>query len=117
MENVSGEDLNWFWRGWFLNNWKLDQAISGVSYVKNDPANGILITVANLQKMVMPVVVEIKLKSGGVSRVQLPVEIWKRNKSWTFQYPTKEDVSSVTIDPDQTLPDVNTDNNVWKVKN
>lgn len=117
MENVSGEDLGWFWRGWFLHNWKLDQAVSGVSYVKNDPANGILITVANLQKMVMPVVVEIKLKSGNTSRVQLPVEIWKRNKSWTFKHPTNEDVVSVTIDPDQTLPDMNTDNNVWKVKN
>ena len=24
MENGSGEDLSWFWRGWFMNNWKLD---------------------------------------------------------------------------------------------
>lgn len=117
MENVSGEDLNWFWRGWFFNNWKLDQAISGVSYVKNDPSNGVLITIANLQKMVMPVVVDIRLKSGSTERVQLPVDIWKRNKSWTFHHPTREDVVSVTVDPDQTLPDVNTDNNVWKVKN
>ncbi|MGV3707100.1 MAG: M1 family aminopeptidase [Arcticibacter sp.] len=116
MENVSGEDLNWFWRGWFFNNWKLDQAVSGVSYVKNDPSNGVLITISNLQKMVMPVVVEIKLKSGNTERVQLPVEIWKSDKSWTFHHPTTEDVVSVTIDPDQTLPDMNTDNNIWKVK-
>src|SRR5690606_30030164 len=26
MENVSGEDLGWFWRGWVLNTWKIDQA-------------------------------------------------------------------------------------------
>lgn len=26
MENGTGENLNWFWRGWFLNNWRLDQA-------------------------------------------------------------------------------------------
>jgi aminopeptidase N len=27
MENVSGEELNWFWRGWFFNKWKIDQAV------------------------------------------------------------------------------------------
>ena len=26
IENVSGEDLSWFWRAWVFNNWKLDQA-------------------------------------------------------------------------------------------
>jgi hypothetical protein len=25
IENVSGEDLGWFWRAWVLNTWKLDQ--------------------------------------------------------------------------------------------
>ncbi|MDR0793963.1 MAG: M1 family metallopeptidase, partial [Chitinophagaceae bacterium] len=30
MENASGEDLSWFWRGWFINNWKLDQAVKDV---------------------------------------------------------------------------------------
>src|SRR5699024_4960320 len=40
MNNFSGENLNWFWRGWFVHNWKLDQAVTDVSYVKNDPENG-----------------------------------------------------------------------------
>lgn len=117
IENVSGEDLNWFWRGWFLHNWQLDQAITGVNYIKNDPSHGILITVANLNKMVMPVVLEVKTKSGKVSRIQLPAEIWKRNASWTFKYPSVEDIATVTLDPDHAFPDSDTDNNVWNVKN
>ncbi len=26
-EDVSGQDLSWFWRSWFFETWKLDQAI------------------------------------------------------------------------------------------
>jgi len=43
IENVAGEDLRWFWRGWFVNSWKLDQAITEVKYVKNDPTQGALL--------------------------------------------------------------------------
>jgi hypothetical protein len=38
MENVAGEDLSWFWRGWFQYNWRFDQGINAIKYVKNDPA-------------------------------------------------------------------------------
>ncbi len=114
MENVSGENLAWFWRGWFLNNWKLDQAVSDVKYVKDDPKNGALITIDNLEKMAMPVILEIKTKSGKTQRIKLPVEIWERNIRWTFLYPSTEEIESVTSDPDKVLPDFNSDNNVWK---
>lgn len=113
MENVAGENLNWFWRGWFLNNWRLDQAVSDVKYIKNDPANGALITLDNLEKMAMPVILEIKTKSGKTSRLKLPVEIWERNTRWTFKYPSTEEIVSVTSDPDKVLPDFNSGNDVW----
>lgn len=113
MENVSGENLNWFWRGWFLNNWKLDQAVADVKYVKNDPTQGALITIDNLEKMAMPTILEIKTKSGKLSRLKLPVEVWERNTRWIFQYPSTEEIVSVVSDPDKVLPDSNSDNNVW----
>jgi hypothetical protein len=113
IENVAGEDLNWFWRGWFINNWKLDQAITKVKYVKNDAKQGAIITIDNLEKMPMPVVVEVKTKSGAISRITLPVEIWQRNKSWQFKYNSTEELESITIDPDHAFPDVNPENNVW----
>ena len=116
MENVSGENLNWFWRGWFLNNWKLDQAVADVKYVKNDPTQGALITIDNLEKMAMPTILEIKTKSGKLSRLKLPVEVWERNTRWIFQYPSTEEIVSVVSDPDKVLPDSNSDNNVWPAK-
>jgi hypothetical protein len=116
MENVSGETLQWFWRAWFVNNWRLDVAVSDVKYVDNDPTKGALITIDNLDKMAMPVVLEIKLKSGKTDRVKFPVEIWERFSSWTFKYPSTEEIQSVTYDPDNVFPDYNPDNNVWTAK-
>ncbi|MFM6976783.1 MAG: M1 family aminopeptidase, partial [Sphingobacteriaceae bacterium] len=114
IENVSGENLSWFWRSWFINNWRLDQAISSVKYDKNDAKNGAVITVENLEQMPMPVILEIKTKSGQVSRTTLPVEIWQRNTSWTFKYPSAEELESVSVDPDHVFPDHNSANDTWK---
>ncbi|WP_413666080.1 M1 family metallopeptidase [Mucilaginibacter sp. Mucisp86] len=114
IENAAGENLQWFWRGWFLNDWRLDVAVSDVKYVDNDPTKGSLITLDNLGKMAMPVILEIKTKSGKVERMKLPVDIWERYASWTFKYPSTEEIESVTYDPDKVLPDYNQDNNVWK---
>ncbi|MFI5139634.1 MAG: M1 family metallopeptidase [Sphingobacteriales bacterium] len=116
IENAAGENLQWFWRGWFMNNWRLDVAVREVKYVDNDPAKGALITIDNLEKMAMPVILEIKTVSGKTDRVKLPVEIWERNSTWTFKYPSTEELQSVTYDPDKVLPDFNPDNNVWSKK-
>ena len=113
MENVAGEDLSWFWRGWFEYNWRFDQGINSIKYVKNDPKQGVVITIENFEKMPMPVVLDIKLKSGGVERVKLPVEVWQKNKSWTFKHNSTEEIESITLDPDRAFPDSNEANNVW----
>jgi aminopeptidase N len=115
MENVAGESLQWFWRGWYVNNWRLDVSVRNVTYSDTtNYANGAFITLDNLEKMAMPVILEIKTVSGKTSRVNLPVEIWERNTSWTFKVPTTEAIESVTYDPDKVLPDYNPSNNVWK---
>ena len=114
MENVSGEDLAWFWRAWVLNTWRLDQSVKGVVYVKEKPENGAEITLENLEKMPMPVTVLVKEANGKEHRINLPVEIWQRGSEWTFGVPTTSEIKEVTLDPDKQLPDWNRDNNMWK---
>jgi len=116
MENGAGEDLSWFWKGWFYNNWKLDLAIHDVQYQKTGDKRSIRITVANLEKMAMPFTVEITLKDGSKQRQVFPVETWLQNKAITFDLPVTQDVTQVQVDPDGVLPDVNRGNNVWKVR-
>lgn len=117
MENVSGENLNWFWRAWILNNWKLDQGVADLKYVNNDFKQGALITIENLDKMAMPVILEIRTKSGKVNRLKLPVEVWERNARFTFNYPSTEEIISIISDPDKVFPDSNPANNIWPAKN
>jgi len=113
IENAAGEDLSWFWKGWFINNWRLDQAVTSIKYKKNDPKLGSTITIANLEKLPMPVTIDITIKGGTVTRVKLPVEIWQRNTTWSFHQPTTEEIETITIDPEHVLPDVDPSNNVW----
>lgn len=116
MENGTGENLNWFWRGWFLNNWRLDQAINKVTYIKNDPKLGSVITIQNLEKLPMPVVVEATTVSGKKIRKKLPVEVWERNQSFDFKIDSKEPLISVQLDPDKVFPDHVPENNIWTAK-
>ena len=113
MENAAGEDLSWFWRGWFMENWKMDQAIISVTPSTSD-SPGYNIEIANLEQLPMPVLLTITLKSGKKDKVKLPVDVWMRNKVWTVHYPTNEEVVAVVIDADKVLPDVNEANNSWK---
>jgi len=116
MENVGGEDLSYFWRGWFMTNSKFDQGVADIKYVGNDPAKGALVTIENLEQLVMPVEVAIQTADGKADTVKLPVEIWQRGGTWTFLYPSTTTLSQVTIDPQGALPDVNRANNTWNAK-
>ena len=113
IEDVSGEDLGWFWRSWVLNNWKLDQAVTGVSYVNNDPKQGAIISIKNMEKIPMPVHVEITTLSGEKIEKHLPVEVWKNSVEWSFVINTNTDIQRVEIDPNYEYPDSDSSNNIW----
>jgi Peptidase family M1 domain len=117
MEDAAGEDLSWFWRGWFYETWKLDQSVKDVQYIEQDAKNGAIITIENLEKMAMPAIVEMEMVGGSKERVTLPIEIWQRGGSWTFKSTTNLPLKSVTIDPDHVFPDINSKNNTWKPLN
>ncbi|MCW3108008.1 MAG: family metallopeptidase [Segetibacter sp.] len=116
IENYSGETLDWFWRGWFINNWKFDAAVKGVTYVENDPAKGGLVTIELLQMMPMPVTVQVTQANDKTEVVKLPVEVWHHGSKWTFKVNSTDRITSVVVDPGKRLPDVNEANNTWTGK-
>lgn len=106
MSDGSGEDLDWFWRGWFFNNWQFDVAVKEVT------ADG-KITIENKQRLPLPIPVELKESDGETIRFTLPVEIWHYGATYSFQYPKKIALQSVVLDPEKQLPDLDRSNNNW----
>jgi hypothetical protein len=114
IENAAGEDLGWFWKSMFLENYRLDQRVNEPVYVSGDTTKGALIVVDNLGQMAMPIYLQYETQSGKKETVKVPVEVWQNNTSWTIKLNTTEKIKSLTIDPQKIFPDVNFDNNTWK---
>ena len=116
MESETGEDLGWFWRGWYEYNWKLDLAVQNVAAVDGDWHKGALVTVANLDKLVMPATLEVVYADGSKQDIRVPVETWMEHRSYDIRVDGEKAVKSATIDPNHVIPDVDRSNNTFTVK-
>lgn len=109
--NVSGRDLDWFWREWVYTTARLDQAIDSVRAVGSDST---YIYLANRGQMVLPVTLELRYGDGTSETRTLPIEMWNLGDRFTARFATAKPVAGVTLDPKAVLPDVNRANNSWK---
>jgi len=114
MDSEAGEDLSWWWRGWFMENWQLDLAVTGVAYVENAPAKGARVTVETRDKLVAPTVVEVRYADGTVKRTAIPVEAWQLGGKIVLRLEGGPAIVSVTVDPDHKLPDRDRSNNTFR---
>jgi hypothetical protein len=103
-----GEDLSWFWRGWYLNNWKYDVAAEKI--------DGASVTLVNRGQLVLPTTVEATFTDGTKARVRLPVETWMTGGTYTWTPDDSKRIASVVVDPDHQLPDDDRANNALKVE-
>jgi hypothetical protein len=108
MESAGGEDLGWFWRGWYLNNWKFDMAV--------DSVDGSEVAISNRGQLVLPATVEVKFTDKTSTRLQLPVETWLSKATYVWTAEKGKTIESVVIDPDHVLPDDNRGNNEKKAE-
>ncbi|MEO6254319.1 MAG: M1 family metallopeptidase [Ferruginibacter sp.] len=116
MDNASGEDLTWFWKSWFVENYRFNQAIVGVSYDNNRAADGAIVTIANLEQMALPVNISYETKSGKTGTLKLPVEVWNNTITWKVKLPTTEELKKVELDAAKVFPDLDFTNNKWEGK-
>lgn len=113
MDSAAGEDLSWFWRGWFRHNWKLDLAVTGVKYIDNDPARGALVTVANLDRFAMPASLRVTYDDGSTSNVRVPVATWMQHTQFDVPVAGNKRIKRAVIDPDGVLPDMDRTDNTF----
>jgi hypothetical protein len=108
MESESGEDLSWWWRGWYANNWQMDLAIDGISVTKDGTP---LVRVVSRDKLVMPATLRVTYSDGHTSDVALPAETWIRQAASDVAVP-RGTVVRAELDPEHKLPDRDRSNNV-----
>src|SRR5690606_27571874 len=77
MRDQSGQELDWFWRGWVYGTGRLDQAVDSVR-ARGDSLTEIYLS--SRGELVMPATLALVLDSGDgapVTRyVRFPVEMW-----------------------------------------
>jgi hypothetical protein len=108
-ENVSGRDLDWFWRSWYHETWTLDQAVSRVTPGPQQTD----IVIGDVGRIPMPAHVTITYADGRTEQRTIPVEHWlagHREATITVI----GDVTRVELDPAMAFPDVDRQNNVWR---
>jgi hypothetical protein len=110
MEDASGENLYWFWKSWFVENDRLDQGIERAEF---ETGKGTAVTLVNLDKMVMPVLLSYETISGKKGKMEWPAEIWINTERFVARIPVAEPLKKITLDPDRAFPDLEQANNVW----
>ncbi|NPD65667.1 M1 family metallopeptidase [Lichenicola cladoniae] len=116
MSSEGGENLSWWWRGWYEHNWTLDMGITGTSYPDNDPDHGVTIALHNKGWLLMPATLLVTSADGTATRATVPVEAWMQGNKTSITLPTHGAIRSVVLDPDLKLPDTDRSDNIFDPK-
>jgi len=111
IENVSGRDLDWFWRAWVYTTARLDQAVDSVT-AAGDTA---FVFLSNRGHMVLPVTLELRYTDGSSEIRELPIEMWNLGSRFTARVRRAggQSVAGVVVDPKGIYPDIDRANNRW----
>jgi aminopeptidase N len=85
MEDVSGEDLDWYWNSWLYGTGYLDQAVTDVTRQDGNST----VTIRNRGDAVMPMEVRFVFRDGTDECRRLPVDIWRDGDTYTVQFEGK----------------------------
>ncbi|AQS93009.1 aminopeptidase [Polaribacter sp. BM10] len=140
MEDASGVDLDWFWRGWFYTTDVTDIGIKEVKKFYAEDANentinfiqdksaGLTIKKPKSAKqkyfyevtynkpggLVMPIIIELTYADGTKEKKTYPAQIWRYNdKEVTKAIHSDKQITKIVIDPDLETADVDVSNNTF----
>ena len=109
IEQETGEDLTWFWNGWFYGTASFDQAVNLIDSDQNQP----IVAVHHRTNLLLPVDLFIQYTDGTFKRVRIPVEAFFVEDHVAVDLVDNARIQRITVDPDERLPDMDRSNNVW----
>jgi hypothetical protein len=118
MENASGRDLDWFWREWFLEDDRFDQAVDTVATQMNGNAQQVAVVYGNRARGVLPIRARFTFSDGTTQDFNYPAEVWSTNAEHYvryYQFDGKR-LTRVDLDPERRLVDIDRKNNTYTVR-
>ena len=108
IESVAGEELDWFWRGWFYGTDGADPTLDSVTPNRAQAA------IVQNTDLILPLSVELTFDDGSIETRRIPAEAFVTSDTHTLAWGAERAISQITIDPRQLLPDLDRDNNTWE---
>jgi hypothetical protein len=113
IENATGRDLSWYWREFWYTTDLLDIAIDDVSRRTQDGEDVAVISLHRNTPAVFPVRLRLKYSDGTTGDFQLPVNVWAGGDRVEAIVPAALPVVGARLWPDASVPDWDSDNDVW----
>ncbi|HEY9426473.1 MAG TPA: M1 family metallopeptidase [Gemmatimonadaceae bacterium] len=107
VNDISGKNLNWFWRSWYFDNSYIDLAVAGVTKT----GNGYTVALDNIGGMLPPVDIMVKYSDGSSQTLHQTPAIWEANqKRAAVKVATRKRIASVSLDNGSVFMDADTTN-------
>jgi len=113
IENSAGEDLSWFWRGFFYTTDVLDIGIDSVSTRTTEGQQLVAIALRRNTSIPFPVRLRVAYADGTTQDFSFPVNIWAHGNRFDAVLPARARVTGVRLWPDPSVPDWNPSNDTW----
>jgi hypothetical protein len=113
IENSTGEDLSWFWRGFFYTTDVLDIGIDSVSTRVSEGQRFATISLRKHTSIPFPVRLKVAYADGTTQEFSFPVQIWAGGDRFDAVVAVRANVTGVRLWPDPSVPDWNSSNDRW----
>ena len=109
---VSGENLDWFWRAWFFDWGYPDLALQGV--IRDEAANCQVVVIGRNGNIPTPVQLKVEYSDGMSDNFHYTAGVWKDGKqNLKIRIPQGKSVKKATLGA-VTIPDVTPADNTWE---
>jgi len=109
-ENISGEDLSWFWQPWLFEFGYPDLAISNVEIFDKTTA---FIEIKKIGKLPVPIKMTTIYKDGYYQAIEIKASIWRNDKQvYYLELDNIDEVKQIILG-DETIPDKYPENNTY----